>query len=93
LADDDRRSHPRQKGRALRFFDFIRDFIWSSHMRRARRFRRGLTFTQRRVFDDALREPNVVGGMCDYPDIFFQITGDNLRSAMTAAREIQRMGR
>lgn len=64
---------------------WINDLRVALNVGRARRFRRGLGFSARMRFDDALRprldKPNVIA----YPDAIYHITVDDLIRAMEAS--------
>lgn len=70
-----------------RFAEWIADVRWSANMRRARRWRRELSFSQRLKFDAAIRprlerEPGLV---IDYPDAIYHVTIDDLCRAIMAS--------
>lgn len=69
----------------MSFAQWIEDRRWAANMRRARAWRRGLSFSRRRAFDEAIR-PNVANdprvGVA-YPDAFYHITIDDLLRAMS----------
>jgi hypothetical protein len=72
--------------RLLRWLD---DWAWAARVRRARRARRGLSFSGRARFDAALRprlrqEPGLVVA---YPDAFYHVRDEDLSCAEKAAAE------
>jgi hypothetical protein len=63
---------------------WINDFRWAMNVKRARAWRRRLSFSAREQFDHAMRpklkdEP---GKVITYPDAFYHITIDDLTHAM-----------
>ena len=71
----------------MSFSQWLADMRWAMNMKRARAWRRKLTFTERQAFDDALR-PLVRqerSMRVDYPDAFYRVTIDDLCRAMMAA--------
>lgn len=68
---------------------WINDLRWAANMIRARRYRRGLLFSKRQDFDDALRPPTVnplPSGkrrvVIGYPDAIYCITIEDVVRAM-----------
>lgn len=53
--------------------------------KRARAWRRGLLFSQRQKFDDALRPSIGTNSVITYPDALYHITIDDLTRAMRAS--------
>jgi hypothetical protein len=64
----------------------MQDEEWAAMMLAVRRIRNSLTFSARRVFDEAFR-PEVDGGRIAYPDAFYHATRHDLDRAMTAVGE------
>jgi hypothetical protein len=70
------------------FVQWINDWRWAANVRRARAYRRTLSFSQRAAFDRALRpklsrERETV---IDYPDAFYYVGIDDLCRAMGMSR-------
>ena len=61
---------------------WLQDRRWAANMRRARRWRRGLAFSQRRRFDESLRHP-LGNNLIDYPDAIWHATADDVFRAMS----------
>lgn len=69
----------------MSFAQWINDRRWAANMRRARSFRRSLSFSERRVFDAALRPGMFDDTMCvAYPDAFYAVQINDLLRAMQA---------
>lgn len=72
------------------FAQWIEDRRWAANVRRARSFRRGLSFSQRETFDTALRRrlPRPYHDERDdivaYPDAFYFVTIKDLCRAIAA---------
>lgn len=65
---------------------WIKDFRWAMNAMRARRFRRGLLFSQRAAFDRALRPLfRGEGLVVEYPDAFYLTSIDDLCRATAFA--------
>lgn len=67
--------------------EWINDWRWAINAKRARAWRRDITYGQRRLFDEALRPPSKRDGprVCTfitYPDAIYHITVDDLTRAM-----------
>lgn len=67
-----------------KFGQWVADMRWAMNVKRARAWRRQLSFSRRLAFDKALRPP-VSGGVIDYPDAVYHITIDDLTRAMIAS--------
>jgi hypothetical protein len=64
---------------------WVDDFRWAMNAMRARRYRRGVGFSERIRFDDALR-PHVKNGVIAYPDAVYHITVEDVIRAMRKSR-------
>jgi hypothetical protein len=69
-----------------RFAQYINDLRWSANVRRARAWRRRLSFSQQMKFDAALRHL-LDHGVIAYPDAFYHVTIDDLLRATKASVE------
>lgn len=68
----------------MSFAQWVADWRWAANMRRARAWRRKLSFSQREHFDHAIRPKikNEPGKVIAYPDAIYYITIDDLCRAM-----------
>lgn len=67
--------------------DILDDVAWAWRMLRIRRIRRGLLFSRRMAYDNALR-PSTGSDVIAYPDaIYYVHTRDMIRAAVSAERE------
>ena len=67
-----------------RFAQWVEDWRWAANARRARAWRRELSFSRRQEFDHALR-PKIKGeqgAVIAYPDAIYHITVDDVCRAM-----------
>jgi len=71
----------------MSFAQWIEDMRWAMNAKRARAWRRNLSFSERRTFDKALRPPfpNEPGLVVEYPDAFYHLSIDDLCRAMRAS--------
>jgi hypothetical protein len=73
------------------FAQWINDLRWGANMRRARAWRRELSFSKREAFDAALRPrlprpyPDERSDIIAYPDALYHIGIDDLCRAMLAS--------
>ena len=65
---------------------WLEDFRWAMNAKRARAFRRDLMFSQRQVFDAALRPPVDGPNVIAYPDAFYHMKIDDVCRALLAAK-------
>lgn len=63
---------------------WVNDRRWAANVRRARAFRRELTFSQRIKFDNALRHSLGDGTCIAYPGAFYHVEIGDLLNAITA---------
>ncbi len=68
----------------MSFAQWVADMRWAANAKRARKWRRRLSFSGRIAFDQAIR-PKVKSGVIDYPDALYHITIDDLTRAMIAS--------
>lgn len=72
----------------MSFAQWINDRRWAANVRRARAFRRNLSFSDRLLFDAALRRrlprlyPDERDDIVAYPDAFYLVTINDLLRAM-----------
>lgn len=74
---------------------WINDLRWAINIMRARSYRRTLSFSQRKAFDAALRQPleNTQTAVIGYPDAFYRVSTDDLcRAILTSKRRLDRNG-
>jgi len=65
--------------------NWLNDIRWSANVRRARKFRRNLSFSKRKIFDEELRY-RTENSVVSYPDAFYHLTIDDLLRAMLKAK-------
>lgn len=71
---------------------WISDFRWALTMMRARRFRRGLYFSQRQAFDATLRPRAGYDSVIDYPDALYHIRDSDFRRAALQLEKCPQLG-
>jgi hypothetical protein len=64
------------------------DLAWAWRMLQARRIRRGLIFSRRKAYDDALR-PSAGSSIIGYPDAFYYVQKHDMMRAATLAERLR----
>lgn len=74
-----------------RFARWVEARRWAANVSRARTFRQGLAFSERRIFDMAMRPPihSDRSLVIEYPDAFYHVTIIDVARAMNAVHKFR----